>query len=69
MREGFGKILPRMAGGIAADEVLRQADRRTIVIVLAVSLLISAIGAFWVAQKGGNHRDNNTVFADVFCRF
>lgn len=37
--------------------------------LLAASLLISAIGAFWAAQKGGNHRDENTVFADVFRRF
>jgi hypothetical protein len=37
--------------------------------LIAASLLISAIGAFWAAQKGGNHRDKNTVFADVFRRF
>jgi len=37
--------------------------------LLAASLLISAIGAYWAAQKGGNHRDNNSVFADVFRRF
>ena len=37
--------------------------------LLAASLLVSAIGAFWAAQKGGNHRDENSVFADVFRRF
>ncbi|WP_375452285.1 hypothetical protein [uncultured Devosia sp.] len=37
--------------------------------LIAASLLISAIGAYWAAQKGGNHRDSNTVFADVFRRF
>ncbi|WP_127751604.1 MULTISPECIES: hypothetical protein [unclassified Devosia] len=37
--------------------------------LLAASLLISAIGAFWAAQKGGNHRDENSVFAEVFRRF
>lgn len=37
--------------------------------LIAASMLISAIGAYWAAQKGGNHRDNNTVFADVFRRF
>jgi hypothetical protein len=37
--------------------------------LLAASLLISAIGAYWAAQKGGNHRDKETVFADVFRRF
>jgi hypothetical protein len=37
--------------------------------LIAASLLISAIGAYWAAQKGGNHRDENTVFTDVFRRF
>jgi hypothetical protein len=37
--------------------------------LIAASLLISAIGAYWAAQKGGNHRDKETVFADVFRRF
>jgi len=37
--------------------------------LIAASLLASAIGAFWAAQKGGNHRDENTVFAGVFKRF
>ena len=35
----------------------------------AASLLVSAVGAYWAAMKGGNHRDNQTVFADVFRRF
>ena len=37
--------------------------------LIAASLLVSAIGAYWAAQKGGNHRDENTIFADVFRRF
>jgi hypothetical protein len=37
--------------------------------LIAASLLVSAIGAYWAAQKGGNHRDDETVFADVFRRF
>ncbi len=37
--------------------------------LIAASLLVSAIGAFWAAQRGGNHRDNDTVFADAFRRF
>lgn len=54
----------------AADAA--DAARRTTVLgafILAASLLISAVGAFWAAQKGGNHRDENTPFADVFRRF
>jgi hypothetical protein len=37
--------------------------------LIAASFLVSAIGAFWAAQKGGNHRDNGTVFPGVFRRF
>ena len=37
--------------------------------LIATSLLISAIGAYWAAQKGGNHRDDEVIFADVFRRF
>jgi len=35
----------------------------------AASLLVSAVGAYWAAQKGGSHRDSNTVFRTVFRRF
>lgn len=35
----------------------------------AASLLVSAVGAYWAAMKGGRHRDEQTVFADVFKRF
>lgn len=35
----------------------------------AAALLVSAIGAYWAAQKGGQHRDEGTVFADMFRRF
>ncbi|MGV8854564.1 MAG: hypothetical protein ACOH2L_07925 [Devosia sp.] len=54
-----------------AIEAARIARNTTIIgaFLLAASLLISAIGAYWSAQKGGNHRDNNSVFADVFRRF
>lgn len=34
----------------------------------AASLLVSAVGAYWAAQMGGNHRDNATVFRTVFRR-
>jgi hypothetical protein len=37
--------------------------------LLAATLLVAAIGAFWAAQKGGDHRDKNTHFAGVFRRF
>ncbi len=34
----------------------------------AASLLVSAAGAFWAAQKGGDHRDNKTSFGTTFRR-
>ena len=54
-----------------AEEAARIARNTAIIaaFLLAASSLVSAIGAYWAAQKGGNHRDNNTVFADVFRRF
>ncbi len=54
-----------------AVEAARIARNTAIIaaFLLAASSLVSAIGAYWAAQKGGNHRDNNTVFADVFRRF
>jgi hypothetical protein len=58
----------------ARQEALEAARiaRNTAIIgafLIAASLLVSAIGAFWAAQKGGNHRDKNTVFAGAFRRF
>lgn len=34
----------------------------------AASLLVSAAGAFWAAQQGGNHRDSKTSFGTTFRR-
>lgn len=54
-----------------AIEAARVARNTAIIaaFLLAASSLVSAIGAYWAAQKGGNHRDKNTAFADVFRRF
>lgn len=54
-----------------AEDAARTARNTGVIgaFLIAASLLASAIGAFWAAQKGGNHRDNNTVFADAFRRF
>ena len=49
-----------------------EAARKTTVLaafLTAASLLISAVGAYWAAMKGGRHRDEGTVFADVFGRY
>ena len=58
----------------ARQEALEAARiaRNTAIIaafLIAAASLVSAIGAYWAAQRGGNHRDNATVFADVFRRF
>lgn len=48
-----------------------ETARKTAVLaafLTAASLLVSAAGAWWAAQKGGNHRDNNTVFPGAFRR-
>jgi hypothetical protein len=48
----------------AAD--VAEKARKTAVLaafLTAASLLVSAAGAFWAAQMGGNHRDQGTVFA------
>jgi hypothetical protein len=51
---------------------IAEATRKTGVLaafLTAASLLVSGVGAFWAAQKGGQHRDQGTVFANVFRRF
>jgi hypothetical protein len=58
----------------ARDEAAAAAEtaRRTAVIaafLVAASLLVAAIGAFWAAQKGGQHRDEGTVVEGVFRRW
>lgn len=37
--------------------------------LIASSLLVSAMGAYWAASMGGRHRDEGTVFATVFRRY
>jgi hypothetical protein len=54
-----------------AAEAAEEARKWTVLgaFLTAASLLVSAVGAYWAAMKGGNHRDKQTVFADVFKRF
>jgi hypothetical protein len=57
----------------AATEAAEAAEaaRKTAVLaafLTAASLLVSAVGAFWAAQMGGNHRDKNVVFPGAFRR-
>ncbi|MDP1729906.1 MAG: hypothetical protein Q8L54_01750 [Devosia sp.] len=58
---------------VRADAATAAENARKIGVVAAfltaASLLVSAAGAYWAAQKGGNHRDEGTVFATVFRRY
>lgn len=53
-----------------AADVAEQARKWTVLgaFLTAASLLVSAVGAYWAAMKGGNHRDKQTIFAG-FGRF
>ena len=58
----------------ARDEAAAAAEtaRKTGVLaafLTAASLLVSAAGAFWAAQKGGQHRDQGVVLGNAFRRF
>lgn len=54
-----------------AVEAARVARNTTILaaFLFTASSLVAAIGAYWAAQKGGNHRDKHTHFPSVFRRF
>ena len=54
----------------AAADAAEKARKTGVVaaFLTAAALLVSAVGAFWAAQVGGNHRDNNTYFRTVFRR-
>lgn len=54
-----------------AADAAESARKMTVLaaFLAAASLLVSAVGAYWAAMKGGRHRDENTVFADVFGRY
>jgi len=48
---------------------LEKLDLSRLGLLAGISLLVSAVGAYWAAMKGGRHRDEGTVFADTFGRF
>ena len=54
-----------------AAEAAEDARKMTVLgaFITAASLLVSAVGAYWAAQKGGNHRDEKTAFPGVFNRW
>lgn len=64
-------LADREAQRQSAEEAAETARKTGVLgaFLAAAALLVSAVGAFWAAQKGGQHRDEGTVFADVFRRF
>ena len=54
-----------------AAEVAESARRTGVVaaFLTAAALLVSAAGAYWAAQQGGNHRDKGTAFPGMFRRY
>lgn len=50
-----------------AAEVAEEARKWTVLgaFLTAASLLVSGVGAYWAAMKGGNHRDKHTIVAGL----
>jgi len=51
---------------------IAETARKTSVLaafLTAASFLVAAAGAYWAASMGGRHRDEGTVFTDVFRRY
>jgi hypothetical protein len=66
------QVLANVEAARTEAEEAAETARKTGVLaafLTAAAFLVSAVAAFWAAQKGGNHRDEGTVFADVFRRF
>ncbi|HVX72442.1 MAG TPA: hypothetical protein VHB19_06525 [Devosia sp.] len=77
--------LPDDQAKARVDQVLKAVDdakakaadaaetaRKTAVLaafLTAASSLLSAVGAYWAAMKGGRHRDEGTEFAAIFGRY
>ena len=77
--------LPQDQASARVDQVLKSVDdakakaadaaetaRKSAVLaafLAAASLLVSAVGAYWAAMKGGKHRDEGTEFTGMFGRY
>ena len=67
-----GEVVTAIDNAKAEAAEVAENVRRTSVVaafLTAAALLVSAAGAYWAAQKGGNHRDSGTAFATVFRRY
>jgi hypothetical protein len=66
------QVLTAVDNAKAAAVAAAEAARKTGVLaafLTAAALLVSAAGAYWAAQKGGNHRDAGTAFVSMFRRY
>jgi hypothetical protein len=66
------EVVAAMDTAKAAAAQAAETARKTTVIgafLIAASFLVSAIGAYWAAQKGGQHRDQGTELGNWFRRF
>ena len=54
-----------------AAEIAEETRQMTVLaaFLTAAAFLVSAVGAYWAAQKGGNHRDKNMAFPTMFRRW
>ena len=59
-KRGFAAMDQAKAAAAEAAETARKTAILA-AFLTAASLLVSAAGAFWAAQMGGNHRDKQTV--------
>jgi len=67
-----GEVMTAVDNARQQAETVAENARRTGVLaafLTAAALLVSAAGAYWAAQKGGNHRDEQVIFTDVFRRY
>ncbi len=67
-----GEVMTAIDNAKAEAARVAENARRTGVLaafLTAAALLVSGAAAFWAAQKGGDHRDKQTAFPDVFRRY
>lgn len=65
------QVLKAVDGAKAKAAEVAETARRSAVVgafITAAALLLGAVGAFWAAQQGGQHRDNNVLFGRMFSR-
>lgn len=67
--EAEQRVNATLDAAIADAKRLADIARKTGVMVaflFAATLMVSAVGAYWAAARGGDHRDNNTDLGPLF---